>query len=217
MALEKSFRFLLSLQFCIVLLSCLSSWFDTKVPMEHLEWTFMLNASPSSCPNQSLLLLQWKLPLDLLWCCLEAAGTRCHLLGSSHCPDTAADGTSVPVLPSSSGLPGGCMEVRAVRWTPPIVPVRKHRGHHCQPCLIPQGSPGGPRELRAIHWTPVIPVQKLRGHQSHFCPLPEGSPGGCRELRAVHWTHFVVPVQKHRGHQSQCCPVMEMLSHGLKQ
>jgi len=100
---RKNVRFFLSLLFCIVLLNCLLSSFEIFL-MEQLEWTLILNWSPSSYPNQSLLLLQWKaasVPSLML-------PGGCRELGAVHSippgPDTAAESRPVPVLPSSSGL-----------------------------------------------------------------------------------------------------------------
>lgn len=65
----------------------------------------MLKVSPSSCLNQSLLLLQRNSCLcsfsDITW---RLQGAWDHLLGFSCCPGTTARRTPVPVLLSSSGL-----------------------------------------------------------------------------------------------------------------
>ena len=148
MALEKSFRSLLSLQFGTVLLNCFLSWFDTKVPVEQLEWTFMLHFSPSFHPNPSPLLLQRNSRLcsfcDTAW---RPQGARGRLLDSSCCPGAAAQRTPVPVLPSSQGSPGGCTELRVICWTCLVVPAAASM---TAVPVLPISSELGEEEVRAL-------------------------------------------------------------------
>lgn len=100
----------------------------------------MLNAISSSHPKQSLPLLQWK-AASLL--CLVLPGSH-RELGAVHCipagPDAAAERT--PVLSQSCplpwDLPGGRRELEAICWSPPVVPVQKHRGQQFQSFPFPQ-------------------------------------------------------------------------------
>ena len=98
------FLIIIIILYCPCIQNCLLSNFETKVLIEQLAWTFMLSWSPSSCPNQSLLLLQWKttsVPALVL-----PAGHR--ELGAVPWippgPSIAAENMPAPVLPSSSGL-----------------------------------------------------------------------------------------------------------------
>ena len=137
---KKLLRFLLLL-FCVVLLNCLFSSAETKVPMVQLEWTFMLHFSPSSHPNQSPLLLQRNSRLcsfcDTAW---RPQGARGRLLDSSCCSGAAAQRTPVSVLPSSQGSPGGCRKLGTVCWTTPVVPAQQLLGQQCQSFPFPQSS-----------------------------------------------------------------------------
>ena len=125
---QKLLRFLFLL-FCVVLLNCLLSDAETKVPMDQLQWTFMLRFSPSSHPNPSPLLLQRNSRLcsfcDTAW---RPQGAQGCLLDSSCCPGAAAQRTPVPVLPSSQGSPGGCRKLGTVCWTTPVVPAQQLLG-----------------------------------------------------------------------------------------
>lgn len=78
---------------------------------------------------------------------------------------------------ASLASPGGCRELRAICWAPPVVPAPQLREHRSQTCPLPQGSPGGCRKFGAVHWTsPIVLAQQLRGCQfQSFSFLPSSA------------------------------------------
>ena len=157
------FSFIITIFYCPFKLFIVLSW--RKVLMEQLEWTSGLNFNSSSCPNQSLLLLQ----RNSCICSFSDATWRPQRAHS--CPHNSSVDTG-PSFPFAQGSPGGCRELRAICRTLPVVTAQQLRGHQSQSCPLPQGSPRSHRELRTVCWTPPV---VLAWQQSKSFPFPQSS------------------------------------------
>lgn len=194
-----------------------------------LKSFFLSKPKSSASPKEN----QGKLPLFLLWCCLQASGSLfsgfCLVLTQQLriCQPSPALFFSAYLEAMWSFVPSAGLLLLSQHDG--LEDASPSPAFFFRTCLEATGSSGpstglllaqhsssegtslSPASFRThlkaagpIHWTLLVLMQKLTRCQS--CPLLEGSAGGHRELRAVWWTPPIVLVQKYRGHQSQSLP-----------